>query len=448
MPCSMRSIPIPWKKSWAEDPWLLHPPLLDPIALCSTPGTHIQQQEGDRLKEMLQIHMLGRFEVIVDDQRIDQRLRKSTKGWTLIKYLLLHMGEEVPYDQLYEVLWPKEESTNPENALKTLVSRLRAFLGGCSRELGACILTKHGAYSWNQALSVDVDMLTFESVCGQALQVQWLDSTAVACFEQVLGLYAGDLLPASAQEGWVIPRSVQLHDLYLRTVGHYLDLLKAAKAYDEVIPVCRRALEIDAFDERLHMDLIDALIKTHRNNEAMLQYRHANNIHIQTLGVQPPEGLQAFYQHILKAGQVLDENIGAICGELRAADRRKGPFVCDYGVFCEIYSLQTGNLQRLGVPIFVALLMISGVGGQGLDPLQLDEMMRRMQKLLGETLRKGDTVSQYNASQFAILLPNVNYETGKGVLERIKRLFYQAYPHSQTTCTYRLGPVTESEKEG
>lgn len=395
------------------------------------------------MSEKAQINMLGRFEVIVGQERIDQRLRKSTKGWTLIKYLLLHMDEEVPFYELYEVLWPNEESSNPENALKTLISRMRSFLNTASPTLAECIVTNHGAYSWNRNLACDVDVIDFEHICKELDGAQELTDEVRAGFDKALSLYVGDLLPTNSQEAWAVSRSVTLHNLYIRTVYQYLDLLKANEAYDDVVRVCRTALEIDAFDERLHVDLMDALVKTKRNNEAMLQYKHATNMHFRYLGIQPPEGIQEFYKYIIQAGQVLDIDIDSIREELVEYDKKKGAFVCEYAVFKEIYNLQMRNLERLGTTIFIALIMVSNVDGQPMEPMKLDDIMRNLMQALVENLRKGDTITQYSASQYALLLPNVNYETGKMVLERIKQAFYKIYPNSSVACNYRLGPINE-----
>lgn len=36
----------------------------------------------------------------------------------------------------------------------------------------------------------------------------------------------------------------------------------------------------------------------------------------------------------------------------------------------------------------------------------------------------------------------VNFESGKLVMERLKRRFYQEYPNSNYMLTYRLGPLS------
>ena len=396
--------------------------------------------------DLIQIHLLGRFEIIINGRRIDDQLSKSKKGCSLMQYLLLHNNEAVPYGELYEILWPNEESANPESALKTLVSRMRVILTGFSKDLGNCITTTRGAYRWNPALECEVDMFEFETLCEDLKnETAIIDDSLKEKYSRVLDLYHGDLLPSAAEESWVLTRSVYLQNLYMETIYRYLDLLQAVENYDEIIRACRRALEINAFDERLHIKLMDTLVRTNRNNEALMQYKHATNLHFRYLGMKPPEGIQDFYKQIIRAGQVLDGDIDAIRHELCAFEETSGAFVCEYAVFKEIYNLQVRSHERGGATMFIALVMLTSIDGQPIDPLKLDDVMQTLLDVLRTTLRKGDTVTHYTASQYALLLPLKKYDDGKIVMERIKNAFYRKYSTSSIIINYRIGPIKEKD---
>ena len=77
----------------------------------------------------VQIKMLGGFHVFADGVVCDEKICKTKKGSMLLQYLILQRGKSVPCIELYEALWPNDESSNPENALKTLVSRTRSQQG-------------------------------------------------------------------------------------------------------------------------------------------------------------------------------------------------------------------------------------------------------------------------------------------------------------------------------
>ena len=391
----------------------------------------------------IRIHMLGRFEIFVNNVRVDMALSKSKKGCMLLQYLLLHRQETVPFTDLYATLWPNEESANPESALKTLVSRVRTILGNVSKDLGECIVTGRGVYSWNPYLKCYIDVAEFEEMCEQLHENPVITPVTREIYTTALNMYHGELLPANSQENWVVSRSVYLHNIYLRTVYAYLDQLKELEDWEEIIRVCRMALEMDAFDERLHLALMDALVKTKRNNEALMQYKHATSLHFRYLGMQPPEGIQEFYKQIIQAGQVLDLDIDAIRNELVEHSEIKGAFVCEYAVFKEIYNLQLRSAERSNATVFLALIMVSAVDGQPIEPLKLDEIMKNLQETLRSTLRKGDAITHYSASQYAMLLPMKSYDNGQMVMERIKRAFYSRYVNSSVVLNYRIGPISD-----
>ncbi|NLF26286.1 MAG: SARP family transcriptional regulator, partial [Clostridiales bacterium] len=69
------------------------------------------------MAEKVQIKMLGGFHLFVDGEVRDDKICKTKKGSLLLQYLILQRGKSVPCVELYEALWPNDESSNPENAL-------------------------------------------------------------------------------------------------------------------------------------------------------------------------------------------------------------------------------------------------------------------------------------------------------------------------------------------
>lgn len=392
----------------------------------------------------VKIYLLGRFEILVNDVRIDEQLAKSRKGCLLIQYLLLHRGQSIRYQDLYNVIWPNETSTNPESALKTLVSRLREMLGHYSISLKNSIGTIRGAYRWVEQPDVFVDIYRFEELCMQLKECKAADDSMLSAFSQLYDLYLGDLLPLSSGESWVVTRSVYYQNLYLSVVYHHLALLESASHYNEIITVCRVALDINAFDERLHMMLMNALVKTNRTHEALMQYRHAAGLHIQYLGIQPSENLRQFYERLTNTGNMMEADILRIRDELNAYGNSRGAYICDYDVFKEIYDLQARFLKRSNTYIlFLALIVITRPDDHKADVFQRDEIMRSLLSILQSGLRQSDTVTHYGANQFLVLLPLKSYDDGKTVMERVKRNFYTKQVTSDYVFNYRLIPVSE-----
>lgn len=396
------------------------------------------------MPDQIRIRMFGGFSLFVNNECYDHVIIKSKKGMSLLQYLILKYDAVAPNFKLIEVLWPNEESSNPENALKTLISRFRAILNQCSEGLGNCIAASRGGYQFKLLDNMSLDLFDFEDLARKLEGQTTLSDATSALYQDVLTLYTGDLLAGSDPDDWAISRSVSLHSQYIKIVYNYLTLLKKAEQYEEIIQTCRFALETDPFDERLHLELMQALVKTSRNNEALMQYKHVTNMHFRYLGVKPPEGIQEFYKQIIQAGDTLDMNIDTIRDELQEYGDVHGAFECEYAVFREIYNLQMRNLERLGSSMYIAMIMITSMDGEPLPPLKLDDIMKGLSDVLKAHLRKGDTITHFSPSQYALLLPTVNIDSGRMVMERTKRFFYQRFPNSNVMFSYRIGPLSSN----
>ena len=391
------------------------------------------------MDHQIEIKMLGRFSIFVDGVDIASQLSKSKKGLALLQYLILQEGASVPNQQLYEVLWPSESSSNPESALKTLISRMRTILSKYSEALSSCIVTDRGSYRFNTALGLNVDLYEFKRIQAALAAKRSVEEEDWPLYEHAVSLFTGDLLSnGNGQESWASAHHIELHGNYLKLIYRYLDELERMEKYDEITYVCRKALEIDSFDEKLHISLMNAMLKQGSINEALMQHKHATEIYYKYLGMQPTEGIQEFYKKIISADKSLDESLSYICDELKSTSMNVGAFLCEYAIFKEIYNLQVRNLERVDMKVFVMLVMLRGMDGKAIEPIKLNNMMNGLQEIMRTSLRKGDVVSQFSASQFALLLPMQAKENGAIVMERIKKGFYKRYSRSNVILSYRI----------
>ena len=394
------------------------------------------------MEHIIRIQMMDHFLIYIDERKTDQISAKSKKGASLLQYLILNEGDPVPNQTLLNALWDEDRSSNPENALKTLVSRLRTLLNQIDERLGACIVSDRGAYHWECIDGMIIDLYEIDRLFTRLGEEEMSKEEQERIYQQLMELYIGDLLQHSDQNEWALAKATTLHNKYIEAIYSYIEILKETKRYPDIISVCRHALDIDSFDDRLHMELMTALISINRTGEALAQYKHVVQLNYRYLGVKPSEDLQEFYKQIVSAGKTLDFNLEAIRNELRESGERRGAFVCEYAVFKEIFNLQMRNLERLGATMFLAIIMISPYNEEDMDSMRQDNIMNGLLEILRKNLRKGDTITRFAPNIFALLLPTVNYSTGGIVLERIKLSFYRQYPNSNIVFNYRVGPLT------
>ena len=216
----------------------------------------------------VQINLFGSFHVERDGKSVDEQLARSPKGMLLMQYLILAPRQTAEAKTLMQVMWPEENSTSPDTALKTLISRQRALLREISPELAMCLVTVRGGYRWVCPLEVSVDVLEFEEMLARMKQ----PGGAVPSEEmltRMLVLYQGRLLAdQQPQPAWLYNRSERLHQQFLQTVDSRLAQLQQAGYVHRYVALVRRAIDADPTNEALQQRLIEGLRQTERDTDA------------------------------------------------------------------------------------------------------------------------------------------------------------------------------------
>ena len=397
------------------------------------------------MPDTIRIQMMNDFVIYINERREERMVNKSRKGAALIQYLIVNREAPVPNSRLLSAFWAEERLANPENALKTLISRVRTMLNEVSPDLGSCIVADRGAYHWECRPGMEIDLYEIEDVLEELTVRRAEPEACKALFKRLMSLYTGDLLRSCGMNEWALARATTLHSRYIAAVQGYIDLLRSEGDEQEIVNVCRMALEIDSFNNRLHMELMTALINTRRSSEAMSQYEEVMHLHYHYLNTEPSRELKEFYNHIVTSGSSVENALETIRGELVATGSGKEAFVCDYEVFKQIYNIEVRNIKRLDSTIFLGVIMISRKGGEAIDSMKQSSIIRGLVDILRSNLRKGDVVTQFSPTIVAVLLPMVNFKTGNSVLERVKSLFYRKFPNSSLRFDYRIAPVGEEE---
>lgn len=388
----------------------------------------------------LEINVFGELRILVDNVDISQTIWASKKKTALLEILILNRQRPMSVERLAEMIWGEDEDINAENALKTLISRLRKDLEESG--LAGAIVTIPGGYMWNPDLPATIDVFRMEELCDTLSDVEFLDPDVRDQFEELLHIYTDDLLTNSSLSKWITPKSVYYHNLYLKTVYRYIDLLNKEEEHGEVIRVCKIALDIDAFDSVLNLELMSALLNTGKSKEAMEQYQNTTNLQYTHLGLKPSDEIINFYKELIKGEKTSEAEIEEICDELRKSQPESGAFVCEYAIFNDIYHLQMRNLKRLDTAMFLALVDVRRMDNKQMEALELKQVMARTLDLLRENLRQGDTISRYSPLQYVVLLPSVaNAKMARMVVERLKRLFYSNGQNAKYIFSYSVTPL-------
>ena len=389
----------------------------------------------------VKVTMLGKFDVLADGNSVLPSLSNSIKSTQLLKYFLMDPAKTHSVSDLINTFWSEpDKSTNPESALKTMISRIRTSLSNVDPSLKNCILSQKKAYVWNPDIECITDVAQFESIC-EILE----GSNETLCdkehFLAAMNLYGGDLVYGSMDEDWLLARSMFLHHRYLKMVGRFICFLRESKDYEMIIQVCRVALDIDVFDETLNLELMQALKESGQSSVALLQYRSVTSSYYKYLGIEPTERIAKFYRDLIKTDLAAETDINSIRQELKKGEYASGAFICDYSVFKDIYQLQLRNIERQQNKMFLAMVSINLPPESIVGPLEMDAAMRLLLEVLEQCLRKGDTIARYSSTQYAILLPMINYASGQVVINRVKQLYYKMSLDKNVSISFQIGSM-------
>ena len=167
------------------------------------------------------IHMMNSFWIDVDGHQYDHLLSRTRKGVSLLQYLILQRGRVISGQRLIRELWTGRRGESPENALKTMVSRVRALLNEVSPGLGGCIVSGQGGYSWRPTPDVTVDAVEILTILDR-LKGDVDAATRAELTERLLTLYTGDLFITG---DWAngISQVSYLHCEYINAVLRYVE---------------------------------------------------------------------------------------------------------------------------------------------------------------------------------------------------------------------------------
>jgi DNA-binding SARP family transcriptional activator len=402
------------------------------------------EEVTDMLKESqdkLHINMLGGMSLRYKDKSINDQANRSRKLWVLLSYVITFRDKELSQNDFIELLWPNDESTNPGNALKTLLHRVRAMLNNLEYLNGhQIIIQDNGTYAWNNKLPITLDVDDFEKMYRKGNDAED-EEQRLAYYLQALDLYKGDFLPKLVTETWVVPINTYYHSLYLRMIHEVLAALMEKKNYDEIVRRCNLALAIEPYDEFLYYNLILALVRLGNQQAALNQYEKMTELFFNRFGVTHSEELTALYKEVVRTTNSMETDLSVIKRYLQEQEVLPGAFYCEYEFFKNIYQLQARALARSGQAIYVGLITLTNGSGGKLTAKILSNAMTKLNDCIRLSLRQGDVYSKYSLSQYIIMLPSANYENSRLVMARVAGRFRKENPHSQAIVKYTLHPL-------
>ncbi|MBO5485935.1 MAG: SARP family transcriptional regulator, partial [Eubacterium sp.] len=237
----------------------------------------------------IQVRMLGEFSVGMGSQEITDSDNRSRKVWLLLAYMIYCRNRSVTLEELVSLLWGDEESSsNPLNALKTMLHRVRSMLSQLGSNAGhTLIVRRDGNYAWNTQVPLSLDVDDFESLCKAGAAAG--EEERLDLYLKALDLYRGDFLTKLSSEPWVVPISAYFHNLYVQTVLDTVPMLEARGRLEEAVSLCRKAVELEPYNEVLYRHLMRELLDLGEQRSAIAVYENMSQLLLDNFGIMPSE---------------------------------------------------------------------------------------------------------------------------------------------------------------
>lgn len=404
----------------------------------------LRQQGKMNMEKRIKIRMLGEFSISYGDKKIDGGENRSKKLWSMLTYLVAFREREVSQNELIDLLWPDGIVENPANTLKTLLHRVRNVLGELGIQGKDLIHYRRGGYRWNPSVPQEVDTELFDALCQKALSPGTEDEERLSACLAAEALYGGAFLPKHSLEPWVVPVQAYYQGQYLKVVCHAAGQLEQQKSYDKVIVLCRRAAQMDPYEERIHTALIRALMKSGRPQEAKSHYESVQQLFFTEFDVAPSKELTALYKEIANEENSEERTLSVLCADLeeKAAE---GPFFCEYEMLKSVYRLFMRGVLRTGQTACLCLLTLKKENTAGLEQGKHNHRMERLKEAIDHTLWRGDLYTRCSVSQFLILMLSASVEAGEGMMRKISDEFDAGEWKKDSFLCWSLCPVFPAE---
>lgn len=393
------------------------------------------------MSDCVHVSMFGSFSLSVGNCLMDDGSNRMRKVWLLLAYILYNRNARPTQEQLLSLLdTAGSDSEDPSGKLKALFYRARMMLAPLSEAVGQpLIVHQNGSYRWNPDVPVSLDIEEFDRLRKELATLPKEQQAEKA--REALALYRGDFLAKLSMDSWVMPVNAYYHQRYLELVLDTLSLLQEQKRFAEAVILCRQALTIEPYSEELYQHLMESLIATDKRNMAVAAYETMSEVLFANFGVMPSEESRSLYREATKEKRDSSVSGDLIREHLKEPSGATGAMFCEYDFFKLLYQVQSRSIVRSGDTVHIALFSLHGEDRRELPRRSLDCAMDNLKELMINSLRQGDVITRYSASQFIVMLPQANYENSCSVCKRIVKSFYRQYPHSPAQIGYSVHPL-------
>lgn len=388
---------------------------------------------------MLKIYTLGEFNIRLKDESIIDKIGSQNRLLILFKYLLTNEGKRLLPDIIVEDLMEDKELKEPQNVLRTQLSRLRRLF---DENPFYTIDFLNGYYIFKLKEDCMVDFLEFERQVSNGNRIfSDSPSDSIDILNEALQLYKGAFLPEIEYDEWIIPIRNRLERMYLKGLSNYLLALKIEGLDHEIIDACEKAIEIKPYEEFINKYFMESLMEVGQKRYALSHYEYYTSKLYNDLRTVPSPEIKEVY----KALQNHEDNLKNII-DLTVIDKKlvlnrysNGAHICELHYFKFLYNWEQKNKDRKNRGnIFLGIITLDNIGYTPLSSEDIKKGMRTLMVIVYKNLRKTDVLSKWNDSQLVTLLYDISENDLHLINNRLQKNFMEEINNKNIILSIKL----------
>ena len=372
----------------------------------------------------LYISTLGEFDIKSDGQSILRDSSRMYRIYKLFEFFLTFRNKKLLPETIIDNLLSDSESDDPKNMLRTQIFRLRKTINTFipKGELPESYLNlnfTNGYYCLEIGENTIVDIDIFESLIQKGdKEREYNINSAIDNYQNAIGLYKGLYLSDNAYEVWLVPTRNYYQRLFLKTLYKFIELLRKNEENERIVALCEETLLIEPFEENIHIELIEALLKIGQNKSAMQHYEYALNMLEKELDAKPSAKFISFNNKIQNYSTRNDDlDIAAIKKNLEEKSP-EGAMYCSLDYFKFLFNIQKRKSLRNNEYDYLCTITINRSDNNYYEP-EIKKSLSDVFSVLERTLRKGDVFTSWNDNQILVMLHDVRENGTEIIKERL-----------------------------
>lgn len=351
----------------------------------------------------LYINTLGEFDIKADGLSILRDSTRMYKIYRLFEYFLTFRNKKLLPETIIDNLLSDSESDDPKNMLRTQIFRLRKIINSfipknedASKYLN--LNFTNGYYSLEIGENTVIDIDEFEGFIQKGdNERDYNINDAINNYQNAINIYKGLYLSDNAYEVWLVPTRNYYQRLFIKTLYKLIDLLKKNEENEKIITLCEETLLIEPFEENIHIELMEALLRIGQNKSAMNHYEYSINMLEKELDAKPSQRFTDFIKKIQNnISRKNDLDITAIRKNLEEGVVA-GAMYCSLEYFKFLFNIQKRKSLRNNEQDYICIITINH------NETSISDVFLVLEK----SLRKGDVFTSWNENQILVMLHDV-----------------------------------------